>query len=70
MEPSASLMRRLRAFGYASMISGAGPCVICVHDGDDTSNIARVVSQALESGHWRMEHLPIDTQGVLAETIA
>ncbi len=70
MEPSASLMRRLRAFGYASMISGAGPCVICVHDGDDTSNIARVVSQALESGHWRMEHLPIDTQGVLAEIIA
>lgn len=70
MEPSAALMRRLRAFGYASMISGAGPCVICVHDGDDSEGVLAVAGKALASGHWRVEHLPIDTEGVLAETIA
>ncbi|MDD6373980.1 MAG: homoserine kinase [Bifidobacteriaceae bacterium] len=69
MEPSAALMGRLRAFGYASMISGAGPCVICLHDGDASDSIAAVIAESLESGHWRMIHLPIDTQGVNATVV-
>lgn len=34
MEPSWALIEKLRSHGFASMVSGAGPCVLVLHHGD------------------------------------
>ena len=64
MEPSARLITLMRANGFAAMVSGAGPCVLVLHNGDANSAIDDVAHEQLESGHWKVLHLATDTQGV------
>lgn len=64
MEPSARLITLLRANGFAAMVSGAGPCVLVLHNGDANSAIDAVAHEQIESGHWKVLHLATDTQGV------
>ncbi|MEE1296049.1 MAG: homoserine kinase [Bifidobacterium sp.] len=67
MQPSADLIRRMRAAGYAACVSGAGPCVLVLHHGDARAELDAVAVDELESGHWQSLHLPIDTGGVQVE---
>ncbi|PJM74880.1 homoserine kinase [Bifidobacterium simiarum] len=68
MPQSWELMTFLRANGYASTISGAGPCVLVLHDGDDSAALRDLLdSRWLAGGHWRMLHPAIDRSGVLYE---
>lgn len=64
MEPSADLVRKLRAQGFAAMISGAGPCVIVLHAGDASRYIDAAAVDELHGGHWRVLHLPVNHTGV------
>lgn len=65
MKPSWDLMSFLRSYGYASTISGAGPCVLVLHEGDDTAALQNLLFESwLSTGHWRMLHPSIDRQGV------
>ncbi|PLS31465.1 homoserine kinase [Bifidobacterium margollesii] len=65
MPQSWELMTFLRANGYASAISGAGPCVLVLHDGDDSAALQNLLFEHwLSEGHWRMLHPAIDRQGV------
>ncbi|NEG95268.1 homoserine kinase [Bifidobacterium sp. SMB2] len=66
MPQSWELMTFLRAHGYASTISGAGPCVLVLHEGDDSAALTNLLFENwLSAGHWRMLHPAIDRQGVL-----
>lgn len=67
MEPSWKLIETLRARGYAAMVSGAGPCVLVLHHGDAREAIEQVAAKQLASGHWRVLHLSVDTNGVQVE---
>ena len=67
MHPSWDLIQALRSRGYAAAVSGAGPCVLVLHYGDAATSIEQVVSEQLASGHWKVLHLPVDTQGVQIE---
>ncbi len=67
MEPSWTLIKKLRALGYAAAVSGAGPCVLVLHHGDAREQINAVASEELSSGHWKVLHLPVDTAGVTVE---
>ncbi|MFT8704464.1 MAG: homoserine kinase [Bifidobacterium sp.] len=64
MPQSAALMHSLRAHGFAAMISGAGPCVIVLHYGEISQELKQLAGEQLESGHWNLLNLPIDSQGV------
>lgn len=64
MEPSTQLITQMRAAGFAAMVSGAGPCVLVLHAGDANAQIDQVAAEQLNSGHWKVLHLPVDTQGV------
>ncbi|KFI66188.1 homoserine kinase [Bifidobacterium cuniculi] len=64
MQPSADLIAKLRAAGFAAAVSGAGPCVLVLHAGDADAIIDAVATEQLESGHWKVLHLPIDAAGV------
>ncbi len=65
MQPSCNLMRLMRSHGYASTISGAGPCVLVLHAGDDHGEVEKLAFESISYQHWRMLHLPIDKKGVL-----
>lgn len=64
MQPSAELIDLLRANGYAAFVSGAGPCVCVLHNGDATEELNQIAAAQLASGHWKVLHLNVDTQGV------
>ncbi|MFT8593838.1 MAG: homoserine kinase [Bifidobacterium sp.] len=64
MPQSSGLMHSLRAHGLAAMISGAGPCVIVLHYGEIGQELKQLAGEQLESGHWVLLNLPIDSQGV------
>lgn len=64
MAPSWELIESLRDHGYAAAVSGAGPCVLVLHDGDARADIERIAGDQLASGHWRVLHLTINTTGV------
>lgn len=64
MQPSADLIAKLRAAGFAAAVSGAGPCVLVLHAGDADAVIDAVATEQLGSGHWKVLHLPIDAAGV------
>ncbi|RSX55508.1 homoserine kinase [Bifidobacterium dolichotidis] len=109
MPPSAELIYALREAGYAACVSGAGPCVLVLHDcaylleqgsargaetaqdattvinktAENQAELKRVFAQAaanidaaaapqLDSGKWRVLHLPVNRTGVrvTAEPIA
>ena len=67
MEPSWTLIEKLRSHGFASMVSGAGPCVLVLHHGDAREQLEQLASEELASGHWRVLHLGVDTKGVQVE---
>ena len=67
MPPSTALIAKLRKAGFAAAVSGAGPCVLVLHYGDAVEAIERLVADELNSGHWRMLHLPINEGGVRIE---
>jgi homoserine kinase len=67
MSPAWDLIETLRSQGFAAAVSGAGPCVLVLHYGDAASQIDDIASAQLSSGHWRVLHLPISTQGVQIE---
>ncbi|RYM92986.1 homoserine kinase [Bifidobacterium animalis] len=64
MKPSAELIDLLREHGYAAAVSGAGPCVCVLHNGDVSDELNQIAAAQLASGHWRVLHLNVDTQGV------
>ncbi|WEV47701.1 homoserine kinase [Bifidobacterium sp. ESL0690] len=67
MQPSWKLTETLRAKGFAAAVSGAGPCVLVLHYGDVSAQIDKVAAAQLNSGHWRVLHLPVSPQGVQVE---
>ena len=69
MEPSWALIEKLRSHGFASMVSGAGPCVLVLHHGDAHEQLEQLASEELASGHWRVLHLGVDTKGVQVERV-
>lgn len=64
MAPSWALIEKLRAKGFAAAVSGAGPCVLVLHYGDAAATIDELAASELNSGHWRVLHLPVSPQGV------
>ncbi|AMM33215.1 Homoserine kinase [Sinomonas atrocyanea] len=75
MEPSARLIAALRAEGHAAVVSGAGPTVLVLADGEDE---ARAVEAAVEHfahdvldaeqgavsvTRWRVARLAVDREG-------
>ena len=64
MEPSWALIEKMRSYGFASTVSGAGPCVLVLHHGDAREELERIAAEELSSGHWRVLHLGVDTKGV------
>ena len=67
MEPSWALIEKMRSHGFASTVSGAGPCVLVLHHGDAHEELERIAAEELASGHWRVLHLAVDTKGVQVE---
>ncbi|WEV42676.1 homoserine kinase [Bifidobacterium sp. ESL0682] len=67
MQPSWDLIETLRAKGFAAAVSGAGPCVLVLHYGDASTQIDEIAASQLASGHWRVLHLPVSSQGVQVE---
>lgn len=65
---SATLMRALRAEGFAAVISGAGPTVMTLAVGEDQaaaviSAVERIVVGMDEGTDWRVLRLNVDTEG-------
>ncbi|MCI1984729.1 MAG: homoserine kinase [Bifidobacteriaceae bacterium] len=59
------LMTHLRSRGYASTISGAGPCVLVLHSGEAEEQLRDIAEREwLSSGRWRMLPVAIDSEGV------
>lgn len=72
MMPSATLMRGLRAQGYASVISGAGPTVMTLAVGEQqAAAVERLIEEltaAPDEPHgWRVLRLKVDTEGAKVE---
>ena len=67
MEPSWALIEKMRSHGFASTVSGAGPCVLVLHHGDAHEELEQIAAEELASGHWRVLHLAVDTKGVQVE---
>lgn len=67
MPPSGDLIAKFRARGFAAAVSGAGPCVLVLHYGDARESIDELAAAELASGHWKVLHLPINTDGVEIE---
>ncbi|KNC18839.1 serine kinase [Arthrobacter sp. RIT-PI-e] len=68
MLPSATLMRTLRAAGFASTISGAGPSVLTLAVGEAGAQAAEeavraAVRTADTPQDWRILRLPVDREG-------
>lgn len=67
MQPSATLIRTLRAAGFAAVVSGAGPTVMVLAAGADQAAAAEALigrhlaAQALEN--WRVLRLGVDRDG-------
>lgn len=68
--PSMALVDRLRAEGHAAVISGAGPTVLVLADGDDSAESALTELErfgGLAGQGWRCLRLPISTSGATVE---
>ncbi|KFI76717.1 homoserine kinase [Bifidobacterium mongoliense DSM 21395] len=64
MPESWRLIETLRSRGFAAAVSGAGPCVLVLHYGRAQDVIDHEAREQLDSGRWRVLHLPIDHRGV------
>lgn len=72
MLPSAALMRALRSAGLAAVISGAGPTVMTLANGEDQAQLAeRLIADHLHSAgnpeFWRVLRLGVDRDGARVE---
>ncbi|EMY33295.1 homoserine kinase [Arthrobacter crystallopoietes BAB-32] len=72
MAPSADLMQALRANGFASVVSGAGPTVMTLADGRRQADqvleqIHSTVSASAMPDGWRVLELAVDTDGAKVE---
>lgn len=76
MKPSAALVHHLRGLGYAAVISGAGPTVMVLAQGQEQrERIGQAIAEFVthpEAGTyegqpvtWRVLNIDIDTQGVM-----
>lgn len=65
MPRTAALVHAVRARGGAAVISGAGPSVLVLGEGEQPLDAVRaaLAGQAETSGAWRVLRLPIDTGG-------
>ncbi|MHA7238338.1 homoserine kinase [Arthrobacter sp. TMS1-12-1] len=68
MLPSATLMRALRAAGFASTISGAGPSVLTLAAGEADADAAedalrRLIDAGDTPGAWRVLRLAVEREG-------
>ncbi|MBB5785689.1 homoserine kinase [Jiangella mangrovi] len=62
MPPTFALVTALRAEGLAAVVSGAGPTVLVLADGDRTGRV-----RALAEG-WDVRALQVDTRGAVVES--
>ena len=72
MLPSADLMTALRAAGFAAVISGAGPTVLCLADGDAAAGeaehlMAEHLRAAGTAENWRVLRLGVQRDGARVE---
>lgn len=58
MEESAALVNRLRSDGVPAVISGAGPTVLALAEGEAADKIARLAGE-----HWTANRLTLDSSG-------
>lgn len=63
MQPSADLVAALRAAGYAAVISGAGPTVLALVEGDSAAAAAVNMASTGSSTRWDVYKLGIDGEG-------
>ncbi|TLM85152.1 homoserine kinase [Pseudarthrobacter sp. NamE5] len=72
MRPSAALIAALRTGGYAAVVSGAGPTVLVLANGEDEAAAAvRFIEQFVEANTpdigWRVLKLAVDVEGAKVE---
>ncbi|RBP97658.1 homoserine kinase [Bifidobacterium aemilianum] len=67
MPASWALVEAMRAGGFAAAISGAGPCVLVLHQGGDPALVRQLAQEELDSGHWRLLQLRVHPSGVQVE---
>jgi homoserine kinase len=79
MEPSALLIRSLRAEGHAAVVSGAGPTVLALAAGaaeaDEVQSAVERITQGDPAGSpegrgstvWRVLRLAVDSEGAKVE---
>ncbi|MDJ0321559.1 homoserine kinase [Pseudarthrobacter sp. PS3-L1] len=68
MRPSAALIRSLRAAGHAAVVSGAGPTVMVLADGDAAADsavefISRFTTENTPEVTWLVRKLAVDVEG-------
>ncbi|MDP9883626.1 homoserine kinase [Sinomonas atrocyanea] len=75
MEPSARLIAALRAEGHAAVVSGAGPTVLALADGEDEAREVQAAVERFAHGvldaeqgavsvtRWRVARLAVDREG-------
>lgn len=68
MRPSAGLLGALRAAGHAAVVSGAGPTVLVLANGDDEAEatlefISSYTSENTPDVAWRVMKLAVDVEG-------
>ncbi|MCQ1999173.1 homoserine kinase [Arthrobacter zhaoxinii] len=72
MLPSARLLQSLRSDGFAAVISGAGPTVLCLADGEDAARDAeQAMTEQLQvagsAENWRVLRLGVERDGARVE---
>lgn len=68
MRPSAALIHALRGAGHAAVVSGAGPTVLVLADGEaEAEEVLRFISAFIEANTpeiaWRVMKLAVDVEG-------
>jgi homoserine kinase len=68
MQPSAALIAALRRAGHAAVVSGAGPTVLVLANGEAEASDALAFIEAFTSANtpdvaWRVLKLAVDVEG-------
>ncbi|OFI39765.1 homoserine kinase [Arthrobacter sp. SW1] len=72
MQPSAALIAALRADGHAAVVSGAGPTVLALANGEEEAALVAARISAFAEGNtpgvsWRVMTLAVDVEGARVE---
>ena len=72
MRPSADLIAALRRAGFAAVVSGAGPTVLVLANGEAQADAAVAFIGTFTSGNtpdvgWRVMKLAVDVEGAKVE---